>query len=836
MNRTEEIALSYNEKIKYFNKENGGVSTALNLGIEKMTGDFFSWLSHDDLYYPNKIERQLEFLNGRDDIILYTDVEFIYPQAKNDKVLRLNHPDSSKFYYYLMTSGPHGCSLLIPKKCFNKVGLFEEEFKTTQDYRMWFRLAKEYEFIHMPEVLIKYRVHDDQGGMQYNEIHKKEVDALHIWFINNLSDSEITNLSSGLNGLFYSELALIFYKKHLLDASKLAFQKSIKNIFSNSIQSIKQHTFYNLLYIKRRHLKSSFLNLIIRLIRKSLKAIKFIISYFIPKPFRQFIIKILDIIYVISPLSIKLKREVPKKYKIGMAVLAYERPQYLEACLDTLFQTKLYDYDITFLLQDDGSSDPHVKEILNFQRSHEYKIHRIFSEKGDSFAGSAINKAMRNLMKLDNFDIIGWSDPDIIFHKEWLDRLMKISLWAKKNSRAQLLGSFSAFNSSDPGHRIKGTFNTPYGSFVTKYKMGLANNFYFREDFLKLGYFEKKMNSEELMAKRCEKLKVMNFSLKDSYVEHIGIKSSINDFRRIQRIENNPEIYVRTPHGKNMPSENWPSIISKFETLGYYKYIKSPKTFGLNILGSNLELDVIILVAKKDLMMIELTIESVIKFLKHPINNLFLIGKKDPIIDEMCSRFQCKFIDEDVISPISYREIDFSYKGLDRSRWIYQQLIKLSADILKGSNHIFMIDADTVLTSPQVFEHSGKMLLLHSDEYHYPYFKHLKKLLKLTPDIELSFVAHQMIMNKEKLSEMKRDIENIHQNNWFETILSLLNKTLKSPFSEFETYGHWMHNKYTKDIFREYWFNKRLDRNEYLIAKNFVKNGSEEIRSVSLHC
>ena len=129
------------------------------------------------------------------------------------------------------------------------------------------------------------------------------------------------------------------------------------------------------------------------------------------------------------------------------------------------------------------------------------------------------------------------------------------------------------------------------------------------------------------------------------------------------------------------------------------------------------------------------TVLSVIKFLKHPINNLFLIGKKDPIIDEMCSRFQCKFIDEDVISPISYREIDFSYKGLDRSRWIYQQLIKLSADILKGSNHIFMIDADTVLTSPQVFEHSGKMLLLHSDEYHYPYFKHLKKLLKLTPDI-----------------------------------------------------------------------------------------------------
>ena len=55
---TEKIALSYGKKIKYFHKSNGGVSSALNLGIEKMTGDYFSWLSHDDLYYENKIDKQ----------------------------------------------------------------------------------------------------------------------------------------------------------------------------------------------------------------------------------------------------------------------------------------------------------------------------------------------------------------------------------------------------------------------------------------------------------------------------------------------------------------------------------------------------------------------------------------------------------------------------------------------------------------------------------------------------------------------------------------------------------------------------------------------------------
>ena len=59
---TERIALSYGDKIRYFHKENGGVSSALNLGIQNMQGEYFSWLSHDDKYSPKKIENQVNAL------------------------------------------------------------------------------------------------------------------------------------------------------------------------------------------------------------------------------------------------------------------------------------------------------------------------------------------------------------------------------------------------------------------------------------------------------------------------------------------------------------------------------------------------------------------------------------------------------------------------------------------------------------------------------------------------------------------------------------------------------------------------------------------------------
>ena len=76
--KTKNIALSYGNNIRYFEKENGGVATALNLGIKEMTGEYFSWLSHDDYYYPKKIEKQINFLKKQKnkEMILFSNYFF----------------------------------------------------------------------------------------------------------------------------------------------------------------------------------------------------------------------------------------------------------------------------------------------------------------------------------------------------------------------------------------------------------------------------------------------------------------------------------------------------------------------------------------------------------------------------------------------------------------------------------------------------------------------------------------------------------------------------------------------------------------------------------------
>jgi glycosyltransferase involved in cell wall biosynthesis len=63
--KTDEIAKSYGGKIVYINREqNMGIAYTLNEGVGAMSGEYFAWLSHDDVYLQNKIEAHVHFLTG----------------------------------------------------------------------------------------------------------------------------------------------------------------------------------------------------------------------------------------------------------------------------------------------------------------------------------------------------------------------------------------------------------------------------------------------------------------------------------------------------------------------------------------------------------------------------------------------------------------------------------------------------------------------------------------------------------------------------------------------------------------------------------------------------
>lgn len=160
---TDEICKSYGNKIRYFSKKNGGVSTALNKGIAEMTGEYFSWLSHDDIYYPNKIEEQIKTLSNipkNEKVVLYSDFEIINEKGEsivmvhNDHDMLIKKPE-----YALLRTCLNGITLLIPKKAFDECGVFDTNLRCTQDYTKWKEMMDKYKFVHTSDILTQTRIH-----------------------------------------------------------------------------------------------------------------------------------------------------------------------------------------------------------------------------------------------------------------------------------------------------------------------------------------------------------------------------------------------------------------------------------------------------------------------------------------------------------------------------------------------------------------------------------------------------------------------------------------------------------------------------------------------------
>lgn len=168
---TEAVALSYGDKIRYISKPNGGVSSALNTGISHMNGEYFSWLSHDDKYTSTKIEKQVQLLQKHDNkkTIALCESRFI---DKESKIML--HQSKDRFseekiewmqaLLNLFSHGTYnGCALLIPKKCFDECGLFDEQLRFAQDTLMWSKiLLSECNVVYDTTIGVLSRIHEKQ--------------------------------------------------------------------------------------------------------------------------------------------------------------------------------------------------------------------------------------------------------------------------------------------------------------------------------------------------------------------------------------------------------------------------------------------------------------------------------------------------------------------------------------------------------------------------------------------------------------------------------------------------------------------------------------------------
>jgi glycosyltransferase involved in cell wall biosynthesis len=195
--RTDRVVRGYAARVRYIVKDNGGVASALNAGIEEADGEFVSWLSHDDAYEQDKLERQLAFLSGLERmgdgrVVVYGDTWFMDSGSRVHSRSALPSVGPGRFYEGLLCGRVvhslletrqffmNGCTALFPMAAFERSGRFDERRRTTQDYDMWFRMNSTTDFILGPGPLLRSRIHKGQGTYVMRDEMSMEVDELYL--------------------------------------------------------------------------------------------------------------------------------------------------------------------------------------------------------------------------------------------------------------------------------------------------------------------------------------------------------------------------------------------------------------------------------------------------------------------------------------------------------------------------------------------------------------------------------------------------------------------------------------------------------------------------------
>ena len=275
---TEKLALSYGDRIRYISKENGGVSSALNLALQNAKGEWFSWLSHDDLYYPNKIEVQIAFINGLIDqnpsidlhkIALHSATVSIDKNGRTIKKPNYKNVDlvenpkkviiDNIFDYKLS-----GCSFLVPVNSFNEIGGFREDIRTVSDVEYWYRLIFDgYQFFCLKnDRLVKNRSHGKQVGKTKVELFNTELSNLYIDIFDNFMsvfNPSIKDIKSFYYGMVKRRLKSVakHIKKNVLKGKISKFSYNISLPFCAFYWSLLGDIrsairfFYRLLFVRK---------------------------------------------------------------------------------------------------------------------------------------------------------------------------------------------------------------------------------------------------------------------------------------------------------------------------------------------------------------------------------------------------------------------------------------------------------------------------------------------------------------------------------------------------------------------------------------------------------
>jgi len=164
---TRSIIKKYRDKrvIYLENSKNSGTPAARNKGIRYARGEYIAFCDHDDIFYPNHLKIQSNFLDSHPKVgLVYADslIRFCGNGGKSNTLLHSKDFDKQLLE---IANFINPSEAMCRSECFVKAGLFDEnpiiQKHSGEDWDLWLRIADHFPCVHIKKTLGEFTVHQN---------------------------------------------------------------------------------------------------------------------------------------------------------------------------------------------------------------------------------------------------------------------------------------------------------------------------------------------------------------------------------------------------------------------------------------------------------------------------------------------------------------------------------------------------------------------------------------------------------------------------------------------------------------------------------------------------
>lgn len=170
--KTRKVVREYTDtRVRFLaNTDHLGVTKSLNRGLEATKGEYIARMDADDIALPTRLETQVKFLENHPEIgVVGTGVELIDAKGKRIGIKGFDQTHA-QLKNTLLRRNP----LIHPTVMFRRIliedyGGYDEVLDGAEDYDLWLRLAKHTYIVNLPDLLLKYRIHQESVSYEYSD-------------------------------------------------------------------------------------------------------------------------------------------------------------------------------------------------------------------------------------------------------------------------------------------------------------------------------------------------------------------------------------------------------------------------------------------------------------------------------------------------------------------------------------------------------------------------------------------------------------------------------------------------------------------------------------------